>query len=94
MMRMLWPTYLAAAVLLLLTGMSKLAGNADTIALYEAIGMGQWFRYVAGSIEVTTAVSLLIPLPTSVAGIGLAFTVGEAGLTYLALIGHGVSVVS
>jgi hypothetical protein len=61
---------------------------ADTIVLYEAIGMGQWFRYVAGSIEVTTAVSLLTPLPTSFAGIGLALTVVEAGLTYLALISH------
>jgi hypothetical protein len=49
---------------------------------------------VAGSIEVTTAVSLLIPLPTSFAGIGLALTVAEAGLTYLALIGQGVGIFS
>jgi putative oxidoreductase len=94
MTRILWPTYIAAAALLFLAGMSKLASIADTIVLYEAIGMGQWFRYVAGSIEVTTAVSLLVPSLTSVAGIGMSLTVVEAGLTYLALIGHGVSVVS
>jgi len=94
MTRILWPTYIAAAVLLLLAGMSKLAGIADTIGLYEAVGMGQGFRYIAGSIEVTTAVSLLIPLPTSFAGVGLALTVAEAGLTYFALIGHGVGIFS
>jgi len=80
-----WATHMAAAGLLLLAGILKLAGTAGTIGLYEAVGIGQWFRYVAGSIEVMTAVALLIPMPALVAGLGLALTVVEAGLTGLAL---------
>ncbi len=60
------------------------------MGVYEAVGTGQWFRYVAGSIELMTAVSLLVPLPAFVAGIGLALTMVEAGFTDLALIGNGV----
>ena len=70
MTTMLWTTHIAAAALLLLAGILKLAGAASTIGLYEAVGIGQRFRYVAGSIEVMTAVLLLIPLPAFRAGIG------------------------
>jgi hypothetical protein len=45
---------------------------------------------VAGSIEVMTAVLLLIPMPAFFGGIGLALTVVEVGFTHLALIGNGV----
>jgi hypothetical protein len=86
MTTMSWTTYIGAAAPLLLAGMLKLAGAAGTIGLYEAAGMGQWLRYVAGAIDVMTAVSLLIPLPASFAGIGLALSVAEAGCTHLALI--------
>ena len=85
-----WATYISAATLLLLAGTLKLAGAADTVGLYEAVGIGQWFRCVAGAIEVMTAVSLLIPLPALFAGTGLALTLAEAGFTGLALIGNGV----
>ena len=29
--------------------------------MFNAIGWGQWFRYVTGAIEITAAVALLIP---------------------------------
>ena len=83
MTAMSWTAYIGAAALLLLAGISKLAGM---VGVYEAVGIGQWLRYAAGSIEVMTAVSLLLPLPTSLGGIGLALTVAEAGCTHLALI--------
>jgi len=31
------------------------------VALFDAIGWGQWFRYVTGAIETSSAVMLLIP---------------------------------
>jgi hypothetical protein len=80
-----WATHISAAALLLLAGVAKLAGTADTMGVYEAAGIGQLFRCLAGSIEVMTGLSLLIPVPAFVAGIGLALTVVEAGLTSLAL---------
>ena len=31
------------------------------VALFDAIGIGQWFRYVTGLVEVASAVALLVP---------------------------------
>lgn len=42
-------------------GFSKLAGVEMMVATYDAIGVGQWFRYVTGIIEVGGAVLLWIP---------------------------------
>jgi putative oxidoreductase len=57
----LWVTQIALAAMFLLAGGSKLAGAPAMIALFDAIGFGQWFRYVTGAIEVGAAVALLIP---------------------------------
>lgn len=45
----------------LLAGGSKLAGVPAMVALFDAVGVGQWFRYVTGLIEVSSAVALLVP---------------------------------
>ena len=31
------------------------------VSLFDAIGLGQWFRYVTGTIEVTSGIALLVP---------------------------------
>ena len=31
------------------------------VSLFDAIGLGQWFRYVTGVIEVTSGIVLLVP---------------------------------
>ena len=31
------------------------------VSLFDAIGLGQWFRYVTGVIEVTSGIALLVP---------------------------------
>ena len=48
----LWGLQVVVAGLFLLAGGSKLAGAAAMVALFDAIGVGQWFRYVTGFIEV------------------------------------------
>ena len=40
----LWAAQVALAGLFLLAGSSKLAGSSETVALFEAIGAGQWLR--------------------------------------------------
>jgi len=45
----------------LMAGGSKLVGVTAMVSLFDAIGLGQWFRYVTGAIEVSAAVALLIP---------------------------------
>jgi uncharacterized membrane protein len=31
------------------------------VGLFDAIGIGQWFRYLTGGLEVLGAVALLVP---------------------------------
>jgi putative oxidoreductase len=57
----LWLTKLALAGMFMFTGGLKLTGAPALVALFDAIGVGQWFRYVTGSIEVASAVALLVP---------------------------------
>jgi putative oxidoreductase len=57
----LWVTQVALALMFLMAGGSKLAGVLAMVSLFEAIGLGQWFRYVTGLIEVTSAIALLVP---------------------------------
>ena len=45
----------------LMVGFLKLSGDPRMVGLFDAIGLGQWFRYVTGSLEVLGAVLLLIP---------------------------------
>ena len=57
----LWLTQVALALMFLMAGGSKLAGVPAMVSLFGALGLGQWFRYVTGVIEVTAAAALLVP---------------------------------
>ena len=57
----LWVTQVALAVMFLMAGGSKLAGVPAMVSLFDVLGLGQWFRYVTGIIEVTSGIALLIP---------------------------------
>ena len=57
----LWTVQVALAGMFLLAGGSKLVGAPAMVALFNTIGLGQWFRYVTGIIEVASAVALLVP---------------------------------
>jgi len=57
----LWLTQVALALMFLMAGGSKLAGVPAMVSLFGALGLGQWFRYVTGVIEVGSAIALLVP---------------------------------
>ena len=69
----LWILQIGAAGMFLMVGFLKLSGDPRMVALFEAIGLGQWFRYVTGSLEVLGAVLLLIP---RLSGLGALLLVG------------------
>jgi len=52
---------IALAAMFVFAGSSKLLGAPAMVGLFNAIGLGQWFRYFTGVIEVIAAVALLIP---------------------------------
>jgi uncharacterized membrane protein YphA (DoxX/SURF4 family) len=45
-------------------GSSKWAGVPAMVAMFGKLGLGQWFRYVTGTIEIASAILLLIPRMT------------------------------
>ena len=57
----LWGLQILAAAAFLTAGGSKLAGVPAMVQAFEKVGMGQWFRYVTGILEVGSAILLLIP---------------------------------
>lgn len=58
---LLWIAQVALALMFLMAGVSKLIGTPAMVSLFDAVGLGQWLRYVTGAIEVSSAVALLIP---------------------------------
>jgi hypothetical protein len=69
----------------LMAGGSKLVGVPAMVSLFDAIGLGQWFRYVTGVIEVSAAVALLIPSAAFFGAILLVPTMVGAAIANLIL---------
>jgi putative oxidoreductase len=58
---LLWCVQGALAFVFVSAGWAKLTGHPDTIVLFDAVGAGQWFRYVTGILELVGAVLTLVP---------------------------------
>jgi len=71
----------------LFAGGSKLAGQAAMVQVFDAIGIGQWFRYLTGLIEVTSAALLLVPSLAFYGAVALAVTMVGAIIAHLFVIG-------
>ena len=88
----LWVAQITLASLFLNAGGSKLAGTPDMVALFEAIGVGQWFRYVTGLIEVGSAIALLVPSLALFGAVALVATMLGAIATHVFVIGGSPAV--
>jgi putative oxidoreductase len=64
-------------------GAAKLAGAAYMVQLFEQIGLGQWFRYVTGVVEVVGALALIAPGLVWFGGLWLGGTMFFAVLTHV-----------
>jgi putative oxidoreductase len=71
------------------TTASRLANRAgpELVALFDALGIGQWFRYVTGSIEVVAGVALLVPAWGVFGALLLIPTMAGAVFTHLFIVG-------
>lgn len=76
-----------AALAFLAAGMAKLAGVEMMIATFEAIGVGQWFRYVTGVIEVVGAITLFIPGVQAFGAALLTATMIGAAVSHILILG-------
>ena len=83
----LWVVQIALAGMFLLAGGSKLLGASAMVALFDAIGIGQWFRYLTGLIEVGSALALLMPAFAVFGALTLVPTMIGAIATQLFIVG-------
>ena len=83
----LWLTQIAIAAMFLFAGGLKLTGAPEMVGVFDAIGIGQWFRYVTGSIEVLSAVALLVPASAVFGALLLIPTMIGAVITHLFIVG-------
>ena len=83
----LWTLQVVTAAAFVMAGFGKLSGQPMMVETFDKIGIGQWFRYVTGGIEIASAIILLIPSLTAVGAALLFCTMTGALLTHLTLIG-------
>ncbi len=68
-------------------GGAKLAGVDMMVATYDTIGLGQWFRYLTGIIEIVGAILLWLPRRQVVGAGLLAATMVGAVLAHVFILG-------
>ncbi|MFR9806741.1 DoxX family protein [Pseudonocardia sp. RS010] len=44
------------------SGAPKLFGEATAVLAFDAIGAGDWFRYLIGALEVVGGIALMVPM--------------------------------
>jgi putative oxidoreductase len=85
-----WILQIFLAISFLFFGASKLNPHAAFwIALFGKVGIGEWFRYLTGSLEIVCAVLLLIPRAAAIAAVLLAFIMAGAAATHLFILRDG-----
>lgn len=82
-----WGLRILAAAAFLAAGGAKLAGVPMMVAVFDQIGIGQWFRLVTGLVEVVGAIALLVPATAAFGGLLLAVTMVFAVMTHLFVTG-------
>lgn len=82
-------TRVMLALAFVAAGSAKLAGVEMMVTTYENIGVGQWFRYLTGIIEVGSAVLLFTPGKQAWGAALLVCTMIGAVFAHLFILGPG-----
>ncbi len=71
---------------LLMAGAAKLTGAHEMVHMFRQIGVGQWFRYLVGVLEVSGAIGLAIRPLRDIAAVAVTGLMAGATLTNLLVI--------
>src|SRR5215475_10320565 len=69
---LLWCVQALLAFVFVGASWAKLIGNPEMVELFAAIGVGQWFRYVTGILELTGVALIIVPQTRRIGGAQLA----------------------
>jgi uncharacterized membrane protein YphA (DoxX/SURF4 family) len=86
-----WVVSVPLALMFIMAGASKLRGVPMMVGLFEAIGIGQWFRYLTGSLEILGAALLFVPRLSGVGALTLAGVMLGAIATHLFIVGGSIA---
>jgi uncharacterized membrane protein YphA (DoxX/SURF4 family) len=76
----LWAMQALLALMFAMAGLSKVFGGSAMVEMFATIGIGQWFRYVVGALEIAGAAGVLVPRLSGLAALGLlCLMAGAAG---------------
>jgi uncharacterized membrane protein YphA (DoxX/SURF4 family) len=82
----LWVVQILLALAFLGAASGKLLGNPDMVGLFEAIGVGQWFRYLTGLLELTGAILIVVPRTKFLGAALLSMVMVGAVMTHLLIL--------
>jgi putative oxidoreductase len=83
----LWTLSGLVALAFIGAGGGKLAGTAVMVELFDKVGLGQWFRYFTGFLEVVAGIGLLISRYAFYAAVLLVLVMVCAVITHLTVVG-------
>jgi uncharacterized membrane protein YphA (DoxX/SURF4 family) len=66
-----------------------LFSGGSTVRTFDAIGVGQWLRYLTGVLEIAGAIGLLVPRLAGLAALGLAGVMVGATATEIFVLDNG-----
>ena len=82
----MWAFQILAAAQFFMTGLDKVSDAPVMVQLFAAVGFGQWFRYVTGTIEMISSVLLLVPRVAALGAALLAMTMFGALIAHFTVL--------
>jgi putative oxidoreductase len=83
----LWTVSGLVALAFMGAGGAKLAGASAMVELFDKVGLGQWFRYFTGFLEVLAGIGLLISRYAFYAAVLLAIVMIGAIIAHVTVLG-------
>jgi len=82
-----WTLQIIVGLAFIAAATAKLAGAPPMVAIFDQIGIGQWFRYVTAVVELAGGILLLWPNRSVYGAALLTCTMVGALITHFTLIG-------
>lgn len=76
------------AIFLLMGAVGKLAGIQQMVQLFDAVGLGQWFRIFTGLCELATAILIVFPATIGVGALLGFFVMVGATIANIVVLHH------
>ena len=83
-----WALRGGVGLVAIMVGWDKFPTDTMWVQMFQQIGLGQWFRYFTGIVEILGGVLVLIPRAAPAGLALLAVTMAAASLIHIFVLGH------